>query len=586
LELIEKFGRDIPDYAVLSHTWGSDEVLYEHVCDGSAHEHEAYSKVISAVRQAASDGFSYIWIDSCCINKSSSAELSEALNSMYTWYQRASVCYAFLEDVPEKTSEDFRTKFAESRWFTRGWTLQELLAPVNIEFFGIDHTGAWTLLGDRVALQVQISEITSIEVDYLSGLKDVHDASIAKRMSWAADRETKREEDIAYCLLGLFSINMPMLYGEGPQAFLRLQEEIIRRSDDQSIFAWKWRFNGEAEDDRDTQSTIMKRLVHHTWIAGHSKQSATAIGVEHGLLADSPSAFRESHAVVPCRIIRKRQTPYQMSNRGLSINLPLIHLSETNVFVALLECRREDCPNDKFLGIFLKKTDTGSDQYVRIRCERLRTDLSPADCSRTDLFVRQAVTNELAGEATTYLLLRSLRCDRSRQESSHVATQVVYFKPSPDGELKPREIFIREASQREAPNLPRTVLQLTDTCKRHPEQPVAAVVFERRSDHEQLLVLIGVTRQLCLTFAVVEPESEKKLDAMALPSINHQRIQFHSTLHGGTDDGDHIVTDTNTIVQGGRTILVVNFNMWTCNSSCSMHKAMRAAAADATSSLE
>jgi len=561
LELIEKFGRDIPNYAILSHTWGSDEVLYEHVCDGSAHKHEAYSKVISAVRQAASDGFEYIWIDSCCINRSSSAELSEALNSMYTWYQRASVCYALLEDVPEKTSGDFRARFAGSRWFTRGWTLQELLAPAHIELFGIDQTGAWTLLGDRVALQVQISEITSIEVDYLSGLKDVHDASIAKRMSWAAERETKREEDVAYCLLGLFSINMPMLYGEGPRAFLRLQEEIIKRSDDQSIFAWSWRFNDEAETDCDAQSTIMKRLVHHTWITGHSKQGATAIGIEHGLLADSPSAFRQSHAFVPCRIIRKRQTPYQMSNRGLSINLPLIHLSETNVFLALLECRREDSKNDRFLGIFLKKTDAGSDQYVRIRCEKLRVDLKPADCSRTDLFVRQAVINELTGGSAPYLLLRSLRCDRSSPESSHVVTQVVHFKAVPDGELEPREIYTREASQTQAPGLPRTVLQLTDTRKQHLEQPVAAVMFERRSDQKQLLVLIGITPQSRLTFAVVEA-------------------------NGGTDDGDHIVSSVQTNIHGGRTIFAVDFSMWTCNFSCSLHKTMRAAATHATSSLE
>jgi hypothetical protein len=237
LELIEEFGRDIPDYAILSHTWGGDEVLYEHVRDGSAHKHEAYSKVISAVRQAASDGFLFIWIDSCCIDKSSSAELSEALNSMYAWYQSAGTCYSFLEDVPEKSSKDFRSRFAESRWFTRGWTLQEFLAPFHTDFFGMDQNGSWTRLGDCVALQRQISEITSIEVEYLSGLKDVHEASIAKRMSWAAGRETKREEDLAYCLLGLFSINMPMLYGEGARAFLRLQEEIIKRSDDQSIFA-------------------------------------------------------------------------------------------------------------------------------------------------------------------------------------------------------------------------------------------------------------------------------------------------------------------------------------------------------------
>lgn len=267
LELIEAFGRDIPDYAILSHTWGDDEVLFKHVCDGTARVHEAYGKVISAMRQAAEDGLEYVWIDSCCIDKSSSAELSEALNSMYVWYQRADVCYAYLEDVPEKTSREFTARFAKSRWFTRGWTLQELLAPTYIDFFGKGRDCEWTPLGSSTTLQSHISEITSIEVAYLSGLKDVHDASIAKRMSWVSGRETKREEDIAYCLLGLFSINMPILYGEGSRAFLRLQEEIIKRSDDQSIFAWK-ESTGKGDSDH--------------------ADATTAEFARCGLLADSP----------------------------------------------------------------------------------------------------------------------------------------------------------------------------------------------------------------------------------------------------------------------------------------------------------
>lgn len=104
LELIEEVGRDIPDYAILSHTWGRDEVLYDHVRDGTSHTHQAYGKVVKAMQQAASDGFAYIWIDSCCIDKSSSAELSEAINSMYRWYSNSAVCYVYLAIMPSEPS--------------------------------------------------------------------------------------------------------------------------------------------------------------------------------------------------------------------------------------------------------------------------------------------------------------------------------------------------------------------------------------------------------------------------------------------------------------------------------------------------
>lgn len=205
LELIEEFGRDIPDYAILSHTRGSDEVTYEHILKGTASEHLAHAKISNAISQAAASGFGYIWIDTCCIDKSSSAELSEAINSMYAWYQQAGMCYAILEDVSsEADSADFPDDFKSSRWFTRGWSLQELLAPKHVLFFGMSQSGAWTPLGDRVFLQLMISEITSVGVEYLGGLQDARQASVARRMSWAARRETKREEDMAYCLLGLF----------------------------------------------------------------------------------------------------------------------------------------------------------------------------------------------------------------------------------------------------------------------------------------------------------------------------------------------------------------------------------------------
>ena len=192
-------------------------------------------KIQFSCAQAAKDGYGYIWVDTCCIDKSSSAELSEAINSMYKWYQNAEKCYAYLADVP--TGADLwpkQSSFRRSRWFTRGWTLQELIAPSNLIFYSAE----WLYLGTRYVLSSLLTEITGVDYTILAGARGIENASIAKKMSWASNRVTTRVEDIAYCLMGLFAVNMPMLYGEGDRAFIRLQEEIIKNSDDQSLFAW------------------------------------------------------------------------------------------------------------------------------------------------------------------------------------------------------------------------------------------------------------------------------------------------------------------------------------------------------------
>jgi hypothetical protein len=281
-------GDSIPHYAILSHTWEAEEVLFEDVRDESnplPTGKAGWAKVDKTCQRAMADGFAYVWIDTCCIDKSSSAELSEAINSMFTWYQNSGVCYAYLCDVrpspgpkaPEHglPPYDFIRK---SRWFTRGWTLQELIAPANVRLYDAD----WNFiaaLSDSEAVTDVIADRTRIpravlHRDFAKGyvasnpgptgfvifpmpcpehntaewrcigckttesLPDVLEAySIAERMSWAAGRETTRPEDRAYSLLGIFGINMPLLYGEGSRAFARLQEEIIRTSDDQSILA-------------------------------------------------------------------------------------------------------------------------------------------------------------------------------------------------------------------------------------------------------------------------------------------------------------------------------------------------------------
>ena len=178
-------------------------------------------------------GLEWIWIDTCCIDKRSRAELSEAINSMFKWYQRSEECYVFLPDVYD--GEGHRTWYQLDRsvWFTRGWTLQELLAPLRVEFFD----ARFRSIGSRWDIRKSIEEITGIDEDFLKFPDHLPRASVAERMKWASHRQTTRAEDAAYSLLGIFDVNMPLLYGEGKKAFKRLQAEIIRKSADESIFA-------------------------------------------------------------------------------------------------------------------------------------------------------------------------------------------------------------------------------------------------------------------------------------------------------------------------------------------------------------
>lgn len=408
LELLT-FNRGIPNYAILSHVWNEDEVVFEHIQDGTAREHaESYHKITNAIQQAAADGHEYIWIDSCCIDKSSSAELQEAINSMYAWYQQAEICYAILEDVPGLNSPNFASRFQQSKWFTRGWTLQELLAPRYLRLFGhsCGQTKAWTLLGSRDELCLLLSLSTSIDEQYLSGDRGVHEASVVERMSWAAKRITTREEDVAYSLLGLFSVNMPMLYGEGPKAFMRLQEEIMKVSDDQSIFAW-------TQSQTADNARCNFEAINHDLQIGELRPNGGSLGLDseasfepcarYGLLADSPAAFLHSGEVTPLRDFENNQAPYQMTNRGLSVSLNLTPLSQhpaESRFVADINCHLGrywgdyNCDIDVNtipIGIYLLKLRPQSNLYARLRCDRLVTleRYMPHNAELTKLYVRQ-----------------------------------------------------------------------------------------------------------------------------------------------------------------------------------------------------
>jgi hypothetical protein len=153
------------------------------------------------------------FLETCCIDMSSSVEFSEAINSMYEWYQNADVCYAYMSDVsaiPDSDHDMFTRNFSASRWFTRGWTLQELIAPSIVSFYNSE----WVFLGTKEGLVELISSTTNIDMCVLCDYRRLDEFTVARRMLWASRRETTRPEDTAYCLLGIFGINMPLLYGE------------------------------------------------------------------------------------------------------------------------------------------------------------------------------------------------------------------------------------------------------------------------------------------------------------------------------------------------------------------------------------
>ncbi|OCK73943.1 HET-domain-containing protein [Lepidopterella palustris CBS 459.81] len=350
--LYEFYGEDIPPYAILSHTWGNQEVSFADINKLYRAEDKMWSqiretgcansnftqsnlqhvgsnahlpppspnfeaqwvemnkpggldKIRKTCRRAKADGHQYVWIDTCCIDKSSSAELSEAINSMFSWYQNSKVCYAYLEDVEASSFED---SLPSSRWFTRGWTLQELIAPEFVVF--VDKY--FDEFGTKQSMASTISEITGIHKEVLQSKHPVQ-MSIAQRMSWAAKRQTTRIEDQAYCLLGIFDVHMPLLYGEGENAFRRLQEEIIKVSNDQSILAWQH------------ESLGVNDLA--TCLAKSPRDFAQAGNIIPTLASED--RLRQPGAVYP-DIYKSRATPrlYSMANSGFHIQLAVSSLIE------------------------------------------------------------------------------------------------------------------------------------------------------------------------------------------------------------------------------------------------------------------
>lgn len=352
-----------PDrYSILSHVWTDEECSFqefrslENVDDPilAITEKKGFKKIQACCKVSLDQDIEWTWVDTCCIDKTSSAELSESINSMFSWYKSSAICYAYLDDIDSPSSSttlanldqdpDTPTKVEGSRWYSRGWTLQELIAPLNVEFYG----RSWVRIGSKWGLRKEISSITGIgDADLV--VFDPRRSSIAEKMSWASMRKTTRVEDQAYSLLGLFGVHMSLLYGEGNNAFRRLQEELIRTSTDHTVFAWWGR---DAFPD-----------------------------YRNSLLAESPADFRVSESIgshvwslehEPDR--RAAKKTYAITNGGLEIELPVLcdveeveyhlvrkrRLREPRLFtIGLLNCK-----DSKFqglgLGVALKAEGPGT----------------------------------------------------------------------------------------------------------------------------------------------------------------------------------------------------------------------------------
>ena len=342
-------------YAILSHRWiDPKEVDYEEMVDLAKMDRQeqdeirgrlGYKKIVDTCKQAKRDGYEWVWVDTCCIDKRSSAELSEAINSMYRWYANAKICYAYLHDLDDsfptrKDVEKYRNSNGWPEWFSRGWTLQEMIAPQNLQFFN-KH---WRPIGDKKRFARDLRRITGVPQEILVNGLEGNRPCVAQIMSWAAYRTTTRVEDRAYSLMGLLDVNMPMLYGEGRKAFHRLQLEVIRSSNDQSIFAWR-------------------------------HESDVRMG---SILADDPGAFEDCSSIKLMHynefikeFTNRRWTnadkehfdAFPIMNRGIQIWMPLCRYRESKcVFRAYLPCRDGD---GSFVTIDLVLWDSNYYRYPR-----------------------------------------------------------------------------------------------------------------------------------------------------------------------------------------------------------------------------
>lgn len=367
----------LPKYAILSHTWGEGEVTFQEFTNPDEtirSSKRGFSKIQKTCELALQSGLTHVWVDTCCIDKTSSAELSEAINSMFQWYRESAVCYTWLSDLP--ASDANLSQLSDCRWFTRGWTLQELLAPRRLEFYD----EAWTFRGTKEDLTPPLADITRISSEVLRDPEVMLQLPVAQRMSWAATRQTTRIEDMAYSLMGIFDVNMPMLYGEGHRAFQRLQEEIAKETNDLSMFAWR----AEERDDADEAQQF------------------------HGIFASSPREFKTCAAVKQVQDL-SFNPDYRISNKGLTLAADL-HETPGGEKLFNLRCTLPtESGEQEEVGIWVKAH--GGERFSRVRVTEvssIKASGATSKLAHIHLFKRMnaALSRSLEGEHTGGIVMR------------------------------------------------------------------------------------------------------------------------------------------------------------------------------------
>ncbi|KAK4119256.1 HET-domain-containing protein [Parathielavia appendiculata] len=436
---LEFFMGTPPAYAILSHTWEDEEVTFEDFTDADPQARtlkKGFGKIAMTCELARRVGLTHSWVDTCCIDKRSSAELTEAINSMFQWYAAAAICFAWLADLapeaeaeaeaedaaalsrlslaqqhPHPPAQHARTILGlkQCRWFTRGWTLQELIAPRIVQFYDRD----WHFRGTKANLSAQLTRITSVNQEVLANPAGMRRLSVAARMAWAAGRETTRAEDMAYCLLGIFDVNMPMLYGEGDRAFLRLQEAIASQTNDLSLFAWM-------AQDSTAAAVSGQKADSRVFSAGKSQQQT-----HRGVFASSPAEFRGA-ASIQLLSSTAYNPEFIITNKGLRMNARIFAGEDAAYFLGL-NCAHVDnidrpsslkqgqhastsptaTPGEQ-LGIWIQQHGGGI--YTRVRPHEHARQPPGAKATVGRIFLARAVSAEqsleLEGSQDRALVLR------------------------------------------------------------------------------------------------------------------------------------------------------------------------------------
>ncbi|KAI1155689.1 heterokaryon incompatibility protein-domain-containing protein [Nemania diffusa] len=395
-----------PRYAILSHTWEEEEVTFQDIQNIDVAKKKAgFAKIAKCSEIALDEGLSWAWVDTCCIDKTSSAELTEAINSMFKWYESSTICYAYLSDIIRNTKSDAESgsgvakccDWRESKWFTRGWTLQELIAPFEV----IVYDGEWKQLGTKRLLAKELEKKTGIPEAVLLDPSVRRKKSIAARMLWAKGRQTTRIEDTAYSLLGLFDIsNMPLVYGEGKKSLLRLHQNIMNTHQDDTIF-----LGGLAYQDQELGklrlSDLTAAINKHAFLIAPDNVPAQLPNIVHPLLDvvgshDMSQLTNRSHLLTSAAGTWERKDPRL---RGDVLSMPM----------RMIQVRfRED--GQAIIPITMKKQtkielDPSSREVLAtINTERGYLCLGMLRCSTTDglILARYFLCAEINNELRAY----------------------------------------------------------------------------------------------------------------------------------------------------------------------------------------